>query len=68
MVKNITQNELVTFNFGESDKDGHYGGSLCNTQQMQEIVDHIKNLRIRPSLSSVHKILQYAKMPTLVKT
>ena len=64
MVKNFTQNELVTFNFGESDEDSLWGGSKCDERQMLEILDQIKNLRVRPSLSSVRNIMQYAQMST----
>ena len=67
MVKNFTQNELVTFNFGESDEDGFLGGAKCDERQMLEIVDQIKNLRVRPSLASVRNIMQYAQMPAFAK-
>lgn len=65
MAKNTTlKNQLVsTFNgFGASPEQ--FNETAEEDQQVREFMNKIKNIRIRPSLSGVHKILEYAHMQT----
>jgi len=59
MAKTFTQkNQPVSFfNYPEATEL-----EPSTDMQMQQVLDKIKNLRIRPSLSSVRRILDYAKL------
>jgi len=59
MAKTFTQKNSVSFNFGNSEVDSYSIEILEN--QMQNTIDQIKNLRVRPSFSSIREILEYAK-------
>lgn len=65
MAKNTTlKNQLVsTFNgFGAS--SDQFNETAEDDQQVREFLNQIKNIRIRPSLSGIHKILEYARTQT----
>ncbi len=65
MAKNTTlKNQLVsTFNgFGAS--SDQFNETSEEDQQVREFLNQIKNIRIRPSLSGIHKILEYAHTQT----
>ena len=64
MAKTFTQQELVSENLGSI--DDHPGCTPANNMQVNELIDRIKNLRIRPSLTSVQKILEYSRWPSAV--
>lgn len=59
MAKTTTQkNQPVSFfNYPEANEL-----ELSTDMQMQQVLNQIKNLRIRPSLSSVRRIMDYAKL------
>ncbi len=59
MAKTFTQrNQPVSFfNYPEANEL-----ESSTDMQMQHVLDQIKNLRIRPSLSSVRRIMDYAKL------
>jgi len=61
MAKTFTQkNQPVSFfNYPEANEL-----ESSTDMQMQHVLDQIKNLRIRPSLSSVRRIMDYAKLQT----
>lgn len=59
MAKTFTQKEPIFSNFTESDD---YSSSLDDDQQVAEMIDQLKNLRIRPALSSTQFIMQYARV------
>jgi HEAT repeat protein len=59
MAKTFTQKNSVSFSFGDSEADSHSIEILEN--QMQNMIDQLKNLRVRPSFS-IREILEYAKV------
>ncbi len=60
MAKTFTQKNSVSFIIGDSKVDSSSIEILEN--QMQNTIDQIKNLRVRPSFSSIREILEYAKV------
>lgn len=59
MAKTFTQKNqpVSSFNYPEANEL-----EFSTDMQMQKVLDQIKNLRIRPSLSSVRRIMDYAKL------
>lgn len=60
MAKTFTQKNSVSFNFGDSEVDSYSIETLEN--QMQDTIVKLKNLRVRPSFSSIQEIMEYAKI------
>lgn len=59
MAKTFTQNNLVSVSFGDSEDDSSLFGSYLD-DQLLNMVDQIKNLRVRPSFGSIERIMDYA--------
>lgn len=59
MAKTFTQNNFVSVNFGESETDSCLLEEL--EYSMQDTIEKLKNLRVRPSFGSIRNIMEYAK-------
>jgi hypothetical protein len=59
MAKTFTQKEPIFSSITESDD---YSSGSDDDQQVAEMIDQLKNLRFRPSLSSTQLIMQYARV------
>ncbi|MBK7605878.1 MAG: hypothetical protein IPI18_01035 [Saprospiraceae bacterium] len=64
MAKTFTQKELVSNNLGGIDHEP--GDTAEEDQQIHELIDRFKNLRIRPSLKRVYKVLEYSGLHAAV--
>jgi hypothetical protein len=62
MAKNITlKNQLVSTVIGFGASPDPFNETAEEDQQVREFLNKIKNLRIRPSLSGIRKIREYAR-------
>ncbi len=62
MARNFTRNELVLEKNACAEDSWSYDGN--DDQDLKEILQNLKNLRVRPSLSITQKIIAYASMHT----
>ena len=63
MAKTFTKQEPVSISFFGADQIDHGMSESGDDEHSSEIIEKIKNLRFRPSLTNVQFILQYARNP-----
>ncbi|MEP7320443.1 MAG: hypothetical protein ABI761_00945 [Saprospiraceae bacterium] len=63
MAKTFTKQEPVSISFFGADQVDYGSGESGDEEQSSEILEKLKNLRFRPSLSSVQLILLKARNP-----
>jgi hypothetical protein len=63
MAKTFTKQEPVSISFFGADQVDYGSGESGDDEQCNEILEKLKNLRFRPSLTSVQFILLKARNP-----
>jgi hypothetical protein len=61
MAKTFTKQEPVSVSYFGADQTEYASGDEADSEMNAQLVDRIKNLRFRPSLSSMQNIMKYAQ-------